>query len=103
MEKKLYVGNIPYHITEDQLHELFAAQGNVKSTRLIIDKYSGRSKGFGFVEMATEAEAKTAMDKLNGHDIEGKNLRINEARPMENRPNKKFSGGFKKKGGFNRW
>jgi len=97
MAKKLYVGNLSYQTTEDSLRELFAAAGTVESATIINDKFSGRSKGFGFVEMATDEEAKKAIEMLDGKEIDGRNLRVNEARPMEERkPRSDFKGG-------NRW
>lgn len=90
MAKKLFVGNLPYTLTEEQLKEFFVGLGTVESVALIIDKFSGRSKGFGFVEMSTEEEAKKAVETLNGKEVEGRGIVVNEARPMtERRP-----GGF---------
>ncbi|KPJ70928.1 RNA-binding protein [Microgenomates bacterium DG_75] len=82
---KLYVGNLDYKVTGDQLTELFSQAGKVVSAVVITDRYSGRSKGFGFVEMGTEDEAKKAIEALNGKDFEGRNLIVNEARPREER------------------
>lgn len=86
MGKRLYVGSLPFDVTEEQLNALFAACGQVESAKLISDKYSGRSKGFGFVEMSTEAEAQSAIQKLNGSTVGTRQIIVNEARPMENRP-----------------
>ena len=86
MAKKLYVGGLPYTTTEDTLKETFSQAGTVESATVIIDKMSGRSKGFGFVEMSTEEEAQKAIELLNGKDLEGRNITVNEARPMEARP-----------------
>ena len=86
MATNLFVGNLPYSMTSDQLGELFAQAGQVVSAKVISDKYSGRSRGFGFVEMATDEETKKAIDTLNGKDIEGRALVVNEARPREDRP-----------------
>ena len=86
MNNKLYVGGLPYSTTENQLQELFAAHGSVQSARIITDKFSGKSKGFGFVEMASASEAQDAMRALDGKDFEGRNLTVNEARPQERRP-----------------
>ena len=80
--KKLYVGNLDYAVTGDQLGELFAQAGKVLSSVVISDKYSGRSKGFGFVEMNSEEEAKKAIEMLNGKDLEGRAMIVNEARPQ---------------------
>lgn len=98
MAKKLYVGNLPYETTEDQLKELFSQAGTVESVTIITDKYSGRSKGFGFVEMASE-EAQKAIETLNGQEVDGRNINVNEARPMGERK-RGFSG--RGRGGFRR-
>jgi RNA recognition motif-containing protein len=81
MASKLYVGNLPFSTTEDSLNELFATVGEVVSVAVITDKYSGRSKGFGFVEMADDKAAQEAIKKLDGHELEGRPLRVSEARP----------------------
>jgi RNA recognition motif-containing protein len=86
MAKKLYVGNLSYEATSEGLKELFSQAGNVESAVVITDKISGRSKGFGFVEMSTEDEAQKAIEMLNGKEFEGRALKVNEARPMEERP-----------------
>ena len=86
MATKLYVGGLPYSVQEDALKELFAQAGNVTSTVIIMDKMSGRSKGFGFVEMATAEEAQAAISMFNEQEFEGRKLTVNEARPMEARP-----------------
>lgn len=86
MNSKLYVGGLPYSTTEKQLEDLFASYGSVQSARIIIDKFSGRSKGFGFVEMASSNEAQAAIRALDGNDFDGRNLTVNEARPQERRP-----------------
>lgn len=83
--KKLYVGGLPYSISDGQLEELFSAHGTVESARVITDRMTGRSKGFGFVEMSTEAEAEAAIESLNGTDLEGRNITVNEARPRTER------------------
>ncbi len=85
MGKKLYVGGLPYATTQDALSELFSQAGSVESAMIITDKMTGRSKGFGFVEMATEEEAEKAIDMFNGKDFEGRSLTVNVARPMEER------------------
>jgi len=99
MNKKLYVGGLPYAVTEDKLQEIFSAHGTVESARVITDRFTGRSRGFGFVEMSSEEEAQTAIDSLNGSDLDGRSLTVNEARPQENRGGDGGSGG----GGGDRW
>jgi len=84
-KKKVYVGNLPYTINSDQLATKFGEFGQVVDAIVITDKMSGRSKGFGFVEFATEEEAKKAIDELNGKDLEGRNLVVNVARPAKDR------------------
>ena len=96
MGNKLYVGNLPYSITESSLTEMFSAAGTVDSVRLITDRESGRSKGFGFVEMSTDEEAEKAIAEFNGKELEGRALTVNEARPQERRPGGGGGGG----GGF---
>ena len=81
MGLKLYVGNFPYSIGDANLQEMFSAFGTVTSAKVIMDRESGRSKGFGFVEMSTEAEAKAAIAGLDGKDLEGRAIKVNEARP----------------------
>lgn len=92
MAKKLYVGGLPYKTTNDELQALFSTAGQVGSAIIIMDKMSGRSKGFGFVEMENDADAETAISMFNGKDFEGRNLTVNEARPMEERPQGGFQG-----------
>lgn len=92
MAKKLYVGGIPYSTTEDNLKAAFAQAGEVTSVAIIIDKMTGRSKGFGFVEMANDADAATAIEMWHGKDFEGRTLTVNEARPLEERPRGDFGG-----------
>jgi len=77
----IYVGNLPYSVTEQDLRELFESFGEVSSANVIIDKFSKRSKGFGFVEMPSQDESMEAIDKLNDQDFQGRNLRVNEAKP----------------------
>ena len=84
--KKIYVGNLNYNITSDQLRELFVQAGTVTDAVVISDKYSGRSKGFGFVEFETGEEVKKAIEMFNGKDFEGRNIVVNEARPKEESP-----------------
>ncbi|HBB43795.1 MAG: RNP-1 like protein RNA-binding protein [Parcubacteria group bacterium GW2011_GWA1_44_13] len=94
MAKKLYVGGIPYSTTEDDLKAAFAEMGEVTSSAIIIDKMTGRSKGFGFIEMANDADADKAIAEMNGKDFQGRTLTVNEARPLEERaPRREFGGG----------
>ena len=93
MATKLYVGGLPYSTQEDALKELFAQAGNVVSAVIIMDKMSGRSKGFGFVEMSTNEEAQKAISMFNDQEFEGRKLTVNEARPMEARPPRSGGGG----------
>ena len=86
MEKKLFVGGLPYSVTDDQLHELFAAHGTVESATVVVDRYTDRSRGFGFVEMSTEEEAQKAIEALNGSELQGRSLTVNISRPRESRP-----------------
>ena len=93
MGAKLYVGNLPYSITEEKLQQHFAQHGSVISARIITDKFSGRSKGFGFVEMNSDEEAQRATTALNGTDFEGRNIVVSEARPQEPRDPRPGGGG----------
>ena len=86
MEAKLYVGNLPYSARDDSLQELFSQAGSVVSANVITDRESGRSKGFGFVEMSSSEEAEKAIQMFNGYSLEGRDLRVNLARPREERP-----------------
>ena len=83
MSNKLYVGNLPYSVTEEDLKKFFAEAGSVESATIIADKISGRSKGFGFIEMSSEEGAKKAVDSFNGKDMDGRSLVVNEARPKK--------------------
>ena len=83
MGKKLYVGNLAYGISDSDLEQLFSAYGTVQSAQVIMDRDTGRSKGFGFVEMGNDQEAQAAISGLNGHESEGRSLTVNEARPKE--------------------
>ncbi len=83
MNKKLYVGNLDYSVTSDHLREHFGQAGTVEDAIVITDKYSGRSKGFGFIEMATEEEAKKAMEMFDNKEFQGRTLKVNEARSRE--------------------
>ena len=93
MGKKLYVGNLPYSVTEGTLMDRFSPYGNVESTRLITDRDTGRSKGFGFVEFGSDEEAEKAIAEMNGKEMEGRALTVNEARPQEPRSGGGFGGG----------
>ena len=86
MENKLYVGNLPYTFSDDDMQRTFAEFGSVSSAKVIMDRDSGRSKGFGFVEMATAAEATAAIQALHGQDLGGRDMVVNLAKPMEARP-----------------
>ena len=86
MAKKLYVGGLSYSTIEDTLKDLFSQAGTVETATIIVDKMSGRSKGFGFVEMSTDEEAQKAVEMFNGKELEGRTLTVNEARPMTERP-----------------
>lgn len=94
MTNKLFVGKLSYTLTDAQLEEHFATVGKVLSAKVITDRYSGQGKGFGFVEMSTEEEAKKAMDTLNNSTLDGRTIVVSEARPQENRENR---------GNSNRW
>ncbi len=83
--KKLYVGGLPYAVADSQLEELFGEYGTVESANVITDKMTGRSRGFGFVEMASSSEAEAAISALNGGQLEGRTLVVNEAKPRDNR------------------
>ncbi|MEW6056380.1 MAG: RNA-binding protein [Bdellovibrionota bacterium] len=91
MGKKLFVGNLPFSADESSLEHIFAQAGTVESAKVITDRDTGRSKGFGFVEMSSDAEAQDAIAKFNGADYEGRSMTVNEARPMAPRENR---GGF---------
>ena len=93
MGKKLYVGNLPYSATDQILHDTFSQCGTVESAKIITDRDTGRSKGFGFVEMSTDAEATDAISKFNGADYDGRAMTVNEAKPMAPRENRGFGGG----------
>jgi RNA recognition motif-containing protein len=97
--KKLYVGNLGYNIEKNDLEQMFAAHGTVTSVQVITDRDSGRSKGFGFVEMGSEGEAQAAIEALNGKSIDGRSLTVNEARPQENRGGGGGGGGSRGGGG----
>ncbi len=86
----IYIGNLEYGVTEDQLRETFGEFGEVSSSNIITDKFTGRSKGFGFVEMPNDEEANAAIDALNDAELNGRPMRVNQARPREERPNRRF-------------
>ena len=93
MGKKLYVGNLPFNTTDESLEQIFAQAGTVQSAKVITDRDTGRSKGFGFVEMSTDQEAADAIQKFNGADYGGRNMTVAEARPMSPREGGGRSGG----------
>jgi len=102
MGNKLYVGNLPYGVRDNDLEQAFSQFGAVASARVMMERDTGRSKGFGFVEMASEAEAQAAIQGMNGQPLGGRSLVVNEARPMEPRPPRSggYGGGFRSEGGF---
>ena len=101
MNNKLYIGGISYSSTEDSLKEHFSQAGTVVSAQIIVDRMTGRSKGFGFVEMSSEEEAQAAIDSLDGKELDGRALKVSIARPKEDRPAR--TGGFQRRdGGFNK-
>lgn len=99
MATKLFVGSLSYNVTDDMLKDFFAAAGTVATATVIVDRDSNRSKGFGFVEMSSDEEAKAAIDQLNGKELDGRAVNVSEARPREERPR---GGGSFGSGGFNR-
>jgi RNA recognition motif-containing protein len=101
MNNKLYVGGLPYSVTDGQLQEIFSAHGTVESARVISDKFTGQSRGFGFVEMSSGSEAQAAIAGLNGTQLEGRTLAVNEAKPQARRDND--GGRNNRQGGRNRW
>ncbi|MFN4261677.1 MAG: RNA recognition motif domain-containing protein [Gemmataceae bacterium] len=109
MGKKLYVGNLPYTVTDSDLQQVFEPHGQVESAQVIMDRDTGRSKGFGFVEMSNDQEAQSAIQALNGQELNGRTLTVNEARPREERGGggggrRDFGGGggggYRSKGGY---
>ena len=94
MGKKLYVGNLTYGVTDSQLEQLFAAHGTVQSAQVIMDRDTGRSKGFGFVEMGSDQEAQAAIAALSGKEVNGRSLTVNEAKPREDRGGGGGRGGY---------
>ncbi len=111
MAKKLYVGNLPYSVSSSDLEQVFQSHGTVESAQVIMDRDTGRSKGFGFVEMQNDKEAEDAIQALNGQDFNGRALTVNEARHREDRGGsgggrREFGGSSRGKGGYgggNRW
>lgn len=101
MGKKLYVGGLSYNTSEQGLRDYFAQAGSVDSATVIMDRDSGRSKGFGFVEMSSEQEAQKAIQQFNGQELDGRRLNVSEAKPQAPRENRGFGGGGG--GGRNRW
>jgi cold-inducible RNA-binding protein len=99
MGNKLYVGNLPYSFRDDDLQQAFSQHGTVSSAKVMMERDTGRSKGFGFVEMGSDAEAQTAINAMNGQQFGGRGLVVNEARPMEPRPPRSGGGGFGGGGG----
>ena len=108
MSNKLYVGGLPYSVTEGRLQEIFSPHGTVESAKVISDKFTGQSRGFGFVEMGSGGEAQKAIEALNGTQLDGRTLVVNEAKPMERRDGGGGGGGGggrgdRNGGGRNRW
>ena len=106
MSSKLYVGGLPYSVTDGRLQEIFEAHGTVESARVISDKFTGQSRGFGFVEMGSGGEAQKAIEALNGTQLDGRTLVVNEAKPMVKRDGGGGGGGRGDRnggGGRNRW
>ena len=104
MAMKLYVGNLSYNVTQEELQEIFAEVGTVESANVITDKFSGQSRGFGFVEMASNEEGQAAIERFDGYDLKGRALKVNEARPQgdrggEGRPRGGGGGGGYRRGG----
>ena len=103
MATKLFIGGLSWDTTDDKLREFFTQAGTVVSANVITDKFTGKSKGFGFVEMSSEAEAQEATEKLNGQNLDGRKIVVSEARPQaprENRPRGNFNRGGERRGGF---
>lgn len=98
MAKNIYVGNLPFSTTDEDLNQLFSPHGTVSSARIIKDKFTDRSRGFGFVEMENDEEAEKAIAAINGTDVDGRTLKVSEARPREDRRGGGHSGG----GGYDR-
>ena len=103
MSNKLYVGGLPFSVTDGQLQEIFTPHGTVESAKVISDKFTGQSRGFGFVEMSSGGEAQRAIEALNGTQLDGRTLTVNEAKPMQRRDNEGSGGRGSRSGGRNRW
>ena len=99
---KLYIGNLAFQTTDQDLSGLFSQAGTVNSANIVTDRDSGFSRGFGFIEMSSKEEGESAISMFNGKDVEGRSLKVNEARPREDRGNGGFSGG-NRNGGNSRW
>ena len=100
MSMKLYVGNLSFQTSSEDLQELFGQAGTVESASVVEDRETGRSRGFGFVEMASDEEGKAAIEKFNGQEVNGRNLNVNEARPREDRGGSRGGGGGGGRGGY---
>lgn len=100
MGRKLYIGNLPFSATDQVLTDTFSQCGTVDSAKIIVDRETGRSKGFGFVEMSTDAEAQLVISKFNGADYDGRPMTVNEAKPMIPRENRGGFGGNRSRSGF---
>lgn len=101
MSNKLYVGNLSFRVTSEDLQEYFGAAGAVESANVVFDRETGRSRGFGFVEMASEDDANNAIAQFNGTEYDGRNIVVNEARPREDRGGFGGGGGGRGRGGYN--
>ena len=99
MGNKLYVGNLPYTVRDEDLQQSFSQYGSVSSAKVMMERDTGRSKGFGFVEMGSDAEAQAAIAGMNGQSLGGRSITVNEARPMEARPPRSGGGGYGGGGG----
>lgn len=99
MNTKLFVGNLAYQVTENDLQDMFSPYGTVMEVNLMLDRMTGRSRGFAFVTMASKEEAEAAIQALHGSSVEGRNLTVNEARPREDRPPREGGGGYRGGGG----
>ncbi|MGR3175627.1 MAG: RNA recognition motif domain-containing protein [Candidatus Scalindua sp.] len=86
----IYVGNLSYEVTEDEVRDIFSPHGEIASVSIIKDKYSGQSKGFAFIEMPTQAEAEEAIKALNESELKGRNIKVNQAKPKEERPKRRY-------------
>ncbi|MBU2616245.1 MAG: RNA-binding protein [Nanoarchaeota archaeon] len=98
---KVYVGNLPFTVDSEKLKAMFASYGDIEEATVISDKFSGRSKGFGFVTFQNDESAKKAVSEMNDKEVEGRALKVNEARPMEDRPPRREGGNGGSGGGFN--